>query len=128
MHSADPMCELVSQTSQLAPALLRSRIQENMITFLLKKSKMRDLYSSLAARVCRNFKPTDLPLKLLERDTATEKVTAGQRSSQDLFDSETAGHSVQKIFLTTEPLQPCGGPGAGPVHRDFAMCLKISHT
>ena len=47
-----------------------------MVTFFAEEKQI--LYSSLAARVCRNFKPTDLPLKLSERETATKKATAGQ--------------------------------------------------
>ena len=31
-------------------------------------------------------------------------------------------------FLITGPLQPRDGPGAGSVHRDFAMRFKIVHT
>ena len=34
--------ELVSNTSQLAPAPPRTRTQENMVAVLLKKSKMLD--------------------------------------------------------------------------------------
>ena len=83
------MCELaiVSRTTQLAPAPFMTRTQENMVTFFAKEKQNSRSYSSVAARVCRNAKPTDSPFKLLERETAMKKATAGPLKSQDLFNS-----------------------------------------
>ena len=53
---------------------LRLGLRMTWLQVLLQKSKMLDLFI-LAARVCRNFEPSDLPLKLLQRETAAKKTT-----------------------------------------------------
>ena len=48
-----------------------------MVTFWAKEKQNARSNSSLVARVCRTFKSTDLPFKLLEVETATKRATAG---------------------------------------------------
>ena len=79
--------------------------------------------------MCRNFKSTDLPLKLLERNSHEE---GDSRSTEDLFDRDQQRTApciaCRERFLITEPLQRRDGPAAFFVHRDFAMHFKIVHT
>ena len=64
-----------------SPNLLLHRwgpgLRRTWLPILLKKSKMiRHTLSLATSWVCRNFECTDLPLKLSERETATEKAAA----------------------------------------------------
>ena len=78
-------------------------LTKTWLTFWLKKSKMLHPIYSLAARVCRNFKSIDLKLKLLERETATKKATAGpiKISSTVINSAQLRAQRAEKKFLVT---------------------------